>query len=231
MSKIVAIEKVEEPEIEYWLVADLKPYEKNQKIHTFEDVEKLARMIKRQGMIDPIAVEADGTIIAGHRRRLAQIQNGATTVAVRVWKDLTKEEADEMRIASNRSPGDNYDEKMMAESIAALAEMGDGEVLTNLGFEMDEMLDMFGDDETLSETILASFDELANTVKDDDGSSLTEAPTAPEKQDSAKAESKDLSDDYEPAFQLQITCTDEPHQESLYEELKNRGLDIKVMSA
>lgn len=96
-------------------VADLIPYEKNAKKHPPEQVKKLAASIKRLGFT-PLQVEPDGTIITGHGRRLAAIELGLKKVPVIIRTDLTKLEADALRIADNRAASTEYDyELLMAE--------------------------------------------------------------------------------------------------------------------
>ena len=56
---------------EEWSVERLKHYEKNAKVHTDEQVEKIARSILKHGLVNPPHVEPDGSIITGHGRHLA----------------------------------------------------------------------------------------------------------------------------------------------------------------
>jgi ParB-like chromosome segregation protein Spo0J len=98
----------------------LKPYGKNTKNHPDEQIKRLARTIKRFGWDQPIVVEADGTIIKGHGRRLAALEIGLTEVPVLIRDDLTKDEADAARIADNAAFGMSYDTALMQEELSRL---------------------------------------------------------------------------------------------------------------
>ena len=52
-------------------VTDLIPYARNSRTHSDEQVAQIAASIKEFGWTNPILVDADGSIIAGHGRLLA----------------------------------------------------------------------------------------------------------------------------------------------------------------
>lgn len=52
-------------------IPEIKPYPKNAKLHPAEQVELIAKSIKRFGWQQPIVVDKDHTIIVGHGRWLA----------------------------------------------------------------------------------------------------------------------------------------------------------------
>jgi ParB-like chromosome segregation protein Spo0J len=49
-------------------VASLKPYEKNARTHSAEQVEQLVRSIKEFGFTNPLLIDEQDRIIAGHGR-------------------------------------------------------------------------------------------------------------------------------------------------------------------
>lgn len=49
-------------------IAELKPYEKNSKVHKKEQIEKIQKSIKRFGFLTPVLIDKDKNIIAGHGR-------------------------------------------------------------------------------------------------------------------------------------------------------------------
>lgn len=106
-----------------WDIEKLIPYAKNTKKHPPEQIDRLARSILRLG-ITPLQIEPDGTIIAGHGRRLALIQLGRTKVPVIVRKDLTKIEADALRIADNAAVSNEVDYDLLGEETVRLEEAG-----------------------------------------------------------------------------------------------------------
>jgi ParB-like chromosome segregation protein Spo0J len=103
-------------------LASLIPHAKNAKKHSDEQVANIAALIKRLGWTSPIVVDKDLVIIAGHGRRLAALHLGMTKVPVIVRDDLSKEEAEALRLADNRVASTDYDLALEQEALQALAE-------------------------------------------------------------------------------------------------------------
>lgn len=123
--------------VESWEIERLIPYEDNNKKHPEAQVETLAISISEDGLTDPIVVEEDGTIIAGHGRRLALIKLGWTHAPVRVARGLTKTQARKLRIAVNKTVSNEYDTDALSRELAAL---GDLDIdLTSLGLSAKEL--------------------------------------------------------------------------------------------
>lgn len=111
------IQRVEET----WPVSRLVPYGKNAKKHEPKQVAKIAESIRQHGWTTRIVVEEDGTIIAGHGRRLAAISidpNG--DVPVLVLKGITKEQARALRLIDNKVQEGGYDTGLLAEELREL---------------------------------------------------------------------------------------------------------------
>ena len=119
--------------VKKWPVTDLIPYEKNAKLHPPEQIERLAATIKRFGWDQPIVVDKEGVIIKGHGRRLAAMHLGLTEVPVLVRSDLSKSEADAVRISDNAVFGTQFDTRTLQEELMRL--MSD----TELDFSVDDL--------------------------------------------------------------------------------------------
>ena len=78
--------------IEYMSTDELKPYERNAKIHTDEQVEQIKKSIQEFGMNDPIAIWKNNEIIEGHGRLIACSELGIDQVPVIRLDDLTDEQ-------------------------------------------------------------------------------------------------------------------------------------------
>lgn len=52
------------PQIELWSVDDVRPYERNAKLHPPEQVEQIKGSMRRFGFTQPAMVDEDGTLIA-----------------------------------------------------------------------------------------------------------------------------------------------------------------------
>lgn len=90
-------------QIEMIKVADLKPYERNNKKHPKAQVEALAAfMTETRGCRIPIAIDSDKVIIAGHARVEAVKKLGWAEVPCIVHHDLSESEKKALRIADNR---------------------------------------------------------------------------------------------------------------------------------
>lgn len=84
-------------------LAEIRPYEHNPRIIPQAAVDAVARSIQTFGFRQPIVVDGDGVILAGHTRYKAAQQLGLTEVPV-VWQaDITDLQARGYRIADNKT--------------------------------------------------------------------------------------------------------------------------------
>lgn len=127
--------------IEIWDIANVIPYVANAKKHPQDQVERLARAIQKFGWTQPIVVWTNGEIIAGHGRRLAAMHLGLKKVPVIVRSDLSKAEADALRLADNRVTSTDYDQEMIQDELRRLADELEGSEIhiTDLGFDDKEL--------------------------------------------------------------------------------------------
>lgn len=127
--------------IEIWDIDKITPYGANAKKHPKDQVEKLARAITKFGWTQPIIVWSNGEIIAGHGRRLAALHLGLKKVPVICRSDLSKAEADALRLADNRVTSTEYDQSAIQEELRRLSEeLIDTDLsLTDLGFDEKEI--------------------------------------------------------------------------------------------
>lgn len=127
-------------------IDQIHPYAANAKKHPPEQVTALANLIKKSGWTQPIVVWKDGTIIAGHGRRLAAIDLGLKKVPVIVRADISEAEADALRLADNRVTSTDYDQAAIQIELQRLSGELDGELqLTDLGFTDKELDFTLGD--------------------------------------------------------------------------------------
>lgn len=127
-------------------IEKLKPYDKNAKKHSPEQVNRLSEQIRRHGFDQPIVVWPDSKgnliIVKGHGRHQALLKLGVKKVPVIIRDDLTKEQADAMRIADNALSSVEYDTKMLAEETRKLLDMDLGLDKLDFGFS-DKDASMF----------------------------------------------------------------------------------------
>lgn len=80
----------------------LKPYNRNAKIHGEEQVKKIADSISEFGFVNPVLIDRDYNIIAGHGRVLAAEKLGMDKVPCLFVEGLTEEQRRAYILADNR---------------------------------------------------------------------------------------------------------------------------------
>jgi DNA modification methylase len=84
-------------------VGDIKPYVRNPRSHSRTQIETLKDSLRRFGMVWPILLDADGTVVAGHARLEAAMALGYTHVPVLDLQHLTPLEVKAFRLVDNKS--------------------------------------------------------------------------------------------------------------------------------
>lgn len=139
-----------------WDIDRLVPYAMNSKKHDPKQVAKIAASIEKHGWTSRIVVEPDGTIIAGHGRRLAAIDLLQEKVPVLVLEGISKEQAKALRLIDNKVQEGGYDTGMLSLELKELV-LSDGVDMSSffdardLNFAIDDLGDL--DMEMLSEDI------------------------------------------------------------------------------
>jgi DNA modification methylase len=124
--------------IEKIAIESLIPYVNNQKQHPEAQIEKIAGSIKEFGFLNPIIVDKDNVIIAGHGRYEAAKRLGLEKVPVIRAEHLTQAQIKAYRIADNRlAELAIWDEELLAVELAELEEINFDMDL--LGFNEDEL--------------------------------------------------------------------------------------------
>lgn len=101
-------------------IGDVRPYDNNPRDNS-KSVDKVMESIKRYGFQQPILVDAERVVIAGHTRLAAAKKLGLPRVPVMVITDLTPEQVKEYRIADNRAGDDSqWDIDKLAAELAGI---------------------------------------------------------------------------------------------------------------
>jgi DNA modification methylase len=90
------------PKIETRLVADLIPYAANSRTHSDAQVAQIAASIKEFGWTNPILIDGENTIIAGHGRLMAARKLGLEEVPAIILDHLSKAQQRALVIADNQ---------------------------------------------------------------------------------------------------------------------------------
>ena len=83
-------------------LSEIKPYENNPR-NNEDAVQYVANSLKKFGWKQPIVLDKDGVIIAGHTRYLAAKQLGMKTAPCVIADDLSEEDARGYRLADNKT--------------------------------------------------------------------------------------------------------------------------------
>ena len=119
-------------------VADLVPYARNARTHSSAQVAQIAVSIREFGFTNPILVDGDRGVIAGHGRLLAARQLGMTEVPTLELAHLTPAQRRAYVLADNRlALSAGWDEDMLRLELADLSTEGFDLALT--GFEPPEI--------------------------------------------------------------------------------------------
>ena len=120
------------------LVTELIPYVKNSRTHSDEQVAQIAASIKEFGWTNPILVDGDNGIIAGHGRLMAARKLGYKEVPTIELADLTETQKKAYIIADNRlALNAGWDNEMLTIELNDL--LADGFALDILGFDPKEI--------------------------------------------------------------------------------------------
>jgi ParB-like chromosome segregation protein Spo0J len=108
-------------DIQMWDISRPRPYDKNAKVHDEAQVAKIATSIDKFGWRgNPIVVDENGVILAGHGRRLAALKLGLKQVPVLQMTDMSEDEKRAFRLADNRVAIGNIDADLLAKEIAEM---------------------------------------------------------------------------------------------------------------
>ena len=128
----------------------LIPYINNARTHSPEQIKKLRASLREFGFINPVIIDKDFNVIAGHGRLLAAKEEGIKEVPCVFVDYLTEAQKKAYIIADNRMAMDaGWDEELLRVEIEALqAEAFD---LSLTGFDDTEIADLFGDESDVQE--------------------------------------------------------------------------------
>ena len=115
----------------------LIPYEKNARTHSAKQIERIANSIEEFGFINPVLIDENYMIIAGHGRVEAGKYLGIPEVPCLFVEDLSEAQKRAYILADNKLAEDaGWDDKILKEEILALDSMGFDVGLA--GFDIDD---------------------------------------------------------------------------------------------
>jgi ParB-like nuclease domain len=151
--------------IELWPIDRLRPYERNPRTHSEAQVDQIAASMVEFGWTNPILIDENAGILAGHGRLLAARKLGLTEVPVIRFEHLSEAQKRAYLIADNQlALQAGWDDALLAEELAWLR---------------DERfdLDLVGFDATELERLLAIAD--GGPTSDETEDDIPEPPEQP----------------------------------------------------
>jgi hypothetical protein len=130
--------KNDRPTIEHLSIDSLVPYARNSRTHSAEQVAQIAGSIKEFGFTNPVLIDADGGIIAGHGRVMAARKLGLTEVPCIRLGYLTDAQKRAYVIADNKlALNAGWDDEMLRLELNELREANVD--LSLVGFTEEEI--------------------------------------------------------------------------------------------
>lgn len=134
-------------EMQLVAVSKLIPYVNNARTHSAEQVMKLRSSLREFGFINPVIIDREFNVIAGHGRILAAKEEGILEVPCVFVDYLTEAQKKAYIMADNRMAMDaGWDEELLRIKIEAL--QGEDFDIGLTGFDESEIADLFGSDDT-----------------------------------------------------------------------------------
>ena len=127
-------------EVEIRPVSTLKPYGRNPRTHSEQQVRQIAASIQAFGWTNPILIDATGTVIAGHGRLEAAKRLNLETVPTIRIEHMTEAQKRAYVLADNKlAENAGWDRDLLALELQGLLEMDTDFEVTVTGFEMGEI--------------------------------------------------------------------------------------------
>ena len=129
-------------------LSEIKPYKKNAKKHDETQIKNVMQSIKEFGVVQPIVVDKNNTIIIGHCRYEAMKRLGYDQLQEDWVKvvDLSEEEADKLRLLDNKLNESEWDFELLKDLVPSI-DFSNFEIDFNLPEEVQDInLDDFSED-------------------------------------------------------------------------------------
>ena len=144
-------------EIVYKKINELKPYENNSRTHDESQIKQICESIKEYGWTNPVLIDEKGMIIAGHGRVEGAKKLDIKEVPCIVLSGLTEAQKKAYVIADNKMAlNAGWNEELLKTELENLKQLDFDLELT--GFNIDELDELFKEDEEEKEIIEDDFD-------------------------------------------------------------------------
>lgn len=150
-------------QIEQVSIEALIPYARNSRTHSDAQVAQIAASIKEFGFTNPVLIDEDGGIIAGHGRTMAARKLGLDEVPCLRLAHLTEAQKKAYIIADNKlALNAGWDDEMLKIEIKELGDLDFD--LSLLGFDEIELAKLFDENEEEKDLKEESYSEVFNII-------------------------------------------------------------------
>ncbi len=133
----------------YKPIGDLIPYARNSRTHSDVQVAQIAASIREFGFTNPILIDEEGGVIAGHGRIMAARKLNLEEVPTITLEGLSKAQKRAYVIADNKlALNAGWDEELLSVELNQLHDEGFGVGLA--GFDAAELSEIMGFDDDIS---------------------------------------------------------------------------------
>lgn len=128
---------MQELNIVYKNIKELKPYKKNAKKHSKEQVEQIANSIKEFGFTQPVIIDKNNCVVAGHGRILGAKKAGLKQVPTVTLEELTEEQIKAYRLVDNKLNESEWDSILLAQELEEIKDLN----MDLFGFDLAEEIE------------------------------------------------------------------------------------------
>lgn len=128
---------MQELNIIYKNIKELKPYKKNAKKHDKKQVEQIANSIKEFGFTQPVIIDTNNCVVAGHGRILGAKKAGLKQVPTVTLEELTEEQIKAYRLVDNKLNESEWDSVLLAQELEEIKDLN----MDLFGFDLAEEIE------------------------------------------------------------------------------------------
>ena len=128
---------MQELNIIYKNIKELKPYKKNAKKHDKKQVEQIANSIKEFGFTQPVIIDKNNCVVAGHGRILGAKKAGLKQVPTVTLEELTEEQIKAYRLVDNKLNESEWDSVLLAQELEEIKDLN----MDLFGFDLAEEIE------------------------------------------------------------------------------------------
>lgn len=126
--------------VDYLPIGDIKEYDRNPRVHPKAQLKKLERSIETTGQLNPILVDENRVIIAGHARFKVALMLGMSHIPAIILSHLSEAQKRAYRIADNKiQEGAEWDAALLLEEVEFALASEDVIDLEDYGFDVAEI--------------------------------------------------------------------------------------------